>query len=155
MDREQRISAGAIVIQNGAILLVPYRKETGENYLVSPGGGVLNDNDTVESITEAVVRETREETGLEVSPSRINFVEDLLYKQYRIVKIWFLCELVGGKLERTQGAIDEGIVEANWYHRALLSNETVYPSILLQEDWNKLISKHWETKYLGLSKVRF
>jgi ADP-ribose pyrophosphatase YjhB (NUDIX family) len=63
MDREQRISAGAIVIQNGAILLVRYRKETGENYLVSPGGGVLNDNDTVESITEAVVRRHAKRPG--------------------------------------------------------------------------------------------
>jgi len=154
MVSEQRISAGAIVIQNETILLVRYRKETGENYLVSPGGGVLNEEGVIERIDEAAVRETREETGLEVIPSRILFVEDLLYKQYRITKIWFLCNVVGECLERTQGAIDERIVEANWYHREQLNNETVYPSILVQEDWNNFLNHHWETRYLGLSKVR-
>jgi 8-oxo-dGTP diphosphatase len=153
MARVQRISAGAIVIQNEKILLVRYRKEMGENYLVSPGGGILDEENVVERINEAAVRETREETGLEVVASRIVFVEDLLYKQYRITKIWFLCNVVGGILERTQGAIDEGIVDANWYRRAQLDNETVYPSILVQEGWNTILNQRWETRYLGLSKV--
>jgi 8-oxo-dGTP diphosphatase len=154
MVREQRISAGAIGIQNERILLVRYRKETGENYLVSPGGGVLNEEGVIERFDEAAVSGTREETGLEVIPARILFVKDLLYKQYRIAKIWFLCNVAGGCLEWIQGVIDEGIIEANCYQREQLNNETVYPSTLVQEDWSKILNQHWETRYLGLSKVR-
>jgi ADP-ribose pyrophosphatase YjhB (NUDIX family) len=86
MEREHRISAGAIVIKGDEILLVRYKDSDGNSFLVGPGGGVLSD----EGINEAVVREVREETGLEVSPYRILFVEDLLWRRYRIVKIWFL-----------------------------------------------------------------
>jgi len=94
MEREHRISAGAIVIQEDRILLVRYNSTDGKSYLVGPGGGVLGN----EGIHQAVVREVREETGLEVNPQKVLFVEDLLSRRHRIVKIWFLCNLIGGQL---------------------------------------------------------
>ena len=42
-----------------------------------------------EGTSHAVVREVREETGLEVTPGRVHFVEDLLSRDYRITKIGF------------------------------------------------------------------
>ena len=94
MEREHRISAGAIVIQEDQILLVRYNNTDGKSYLVGPGGAVLSN----EGIYQAVVREVREETGLEASPQKVLFVEDLLSRRYRIAKIWLLCNLVGGQL---------------------------------------------------------
>jgi ADP-ribose pyrophosphatase YjhB (NUDIX family) len=117
--------------------------------LVGPGGGSLND----EGIKQTVVREVREETGLEVSPRKILFVEDLLSGRFRMVKIWFLCNLVGGQLEHAQGAIEEGITEAGWYRKDDLYNEIVYPSILLSQNWDTFFKDNWESKYLGLSNV--
>ena len=107
VDREHRISAGAIVIQEDQVLLVRYNGAGGRSYLVGPGGAVLSN----ESLHQAVVREVREETGLEVSPQKVLFVEDLLSQCYRIVKIWFLCNLIGGRLTNTQGALEEGITD--------------------------------------------
>jgi 8-oxo-dGTP diphosphatase len=73
MEREHRISAGAIIIQDDQILLVRYKHSDGKSFLVGPGGGVLSD----EGINQAVVREVREETGLEVSPCKILVPEKL------------------------------------------------------------------------------
>src|SRR3990172_6127140 len=110
MDRERRISAGAIVIQRGRILLVRHGAAYhGRGFLVAPGGGVEND----ESIIQAAVREVKEETGLDVVPRKIVFVEDMISRLKRVIKVWFLCELVGGQLEKTQNAVEEGITESS------------------------------------------
>ena len=149
MEREHRISVGAIVIQEGRILLVRYKDSDKNSFLVGPGGGSLND----EGISQTVVREVLEETGLEVSPQKILFIEDLLSGRYRMVKIWFLCKIIGGQLEHTQGAIEEGITEAGWYRKDQLRNEIVYPSILVSQNWDTFFKDNWESKYLGLSNV--
>ncbi|UCB42917.1 MAG: NUDIX domain-containing protein [Dehalococcoidales bacterium] len=110
MSKEHRIDAGAIIIQENRILLVRYNNLQGQSFLVGPGGGVKGD----ESIIKALVREVKEETGLEVNHGKVLFIEDLVSRRYRFVKIWFLCEPIGGQLLKTQGAIDEGIIEAGW-----------------------------------------
>jgi ADP-ribose pyrophosphatase YjhB (NUDIX family) len=119
--------------------------------LVGPGGGVLSN----EGINQAVVREVREETGLEVNPYKILFVEDLLSRRHRIVKIWLLCKLNDGQLTNTQGALTEGITEAGWYRKEQLQNEVVYPPVLLSYDWEAFIHDNWETKYLELRMTNF
>ena len=150
-EREHRISAGAIVIQEKQILLVRYSNTDGKNYLVGPGGGVLSN----ESIYQAVVREVREETGLEVSPQKVLFVEDLLSRRHRIVKIWFLCDLIGGQLTNTQGALEEDITDVAWYRRDQLQDEVVYPPALLTYDWGAFPRHNWESKYLELRETDF
>ncbi len=152
MSREQRIAAGAIVIQEEKILLVRYSDRYKRSYLVGPGGGVHSDD---ESITQALMREVKEETGLEVSPFKLLFVEDLLSSRYRMVKIWFLCNTVGGQVEKTQGAIDEGIVEVRWYGRDELINEVVYPPVLMNENWESFFDDNQESKYLELRNADF
>ena len=152
MSREHRIAVGAIVIQEEEILLVRYDDRHGSSFLVGPGGGVHSDG---ESITQALIREVKEETGLEVSPYKLLFVEDLLSSRYRMVKIWFLCNIIGGCVEKTQGAIDEGIVEVRWYRRDELMNEVVYPPVLLTENWESFFNDKREPKYLELRNADF
>ena len=151
MEREHRISAGAILIQEDQVLLVRYDGGGGRSYLVGPGGGILGN----EGIHQAVIREVREETGLEVSPQKVLFVEDLLSRRHRIVKIWFLCNLIGGQLTSTQGALEEGITNVAWYRRDELLNEVVYPPELLSYDWGAFPRHNWESKYLELRETDF
>jgi 8-oxo-dGTP pyrophosphatase MutT (NUDIX family) len=151
MDREHRISAGAIVMQEDQVLLVRYNDAGGRSYLVGPGGGVLSN----ESLHQAVVREVREETGLDVSPQKVVFVEDLLSQRHRIVKVWFLCNLIGGKLVNTQGALEEGITDAAWYRRHELLDEVVYPSALLNYGSGAFARHNWASKYLELRETDF
>ena len=149
MSRELRISAGAIIIQEERILLVKHgAARHGRNFWVGPGGRVENN----ESISQAAAREVKEETGLDVSPSKILFVEDLISPRNRVVKIWFLCQPIGGDLIETQSAVDEGIVEARWYRKEELEDEVIYPSILINTDWRAFLQDNWEVKYLE-SKV--
>ncbi|HEX9897244.1 MAG TPA: NUDIX domain-containing protein [Dehalococcoidales bacterium] len=144
MDKECRISAGTVIVQQGRILLVRHGAAFhGRDFLVAPGGGVEHD----ESIIQAVVREVKEETGLEVDPYKILFIEDMISRRKRVIKIWFLCKIVGGQLEKTQNAIEEGIVESKWYCKAELKDEVVYPSILINTDWHIFLKDSWETKY--------
>ena len=151
MEREHRISARAIVIQEDQILFVRYNNTDGKSYLVGPGGAVLGN----EGIYQAVVREVREETGLEVSPQKVLFVEDLLSRRYRIVKIWLLCNLVGGQLANTQGALEEGITDVAWYRKDQLLNKVVYPPALLSYDWEAFPQNNWGSKYLELRETDF
>lgn len=151
MSIEQRIAAGAIIIQENKILLVRYNDLHGQSFLVGPGGSVEDD----ESIIQAVVREVKEETGLEVNPGKVLFIEDLDSRRYRFVKIWFLCEPIGGQLVKTQGAIDEGIIEAGWYRKEELKVEIVYPPILMNIDWQKFSEDNWKAKYLDLKYADF
>jgi 8-oxo-dGTP diphosphatase len=151
MEKEHRISAGAIIIHNNKILVVRYNNSSGKTYLVCPGGGVNNE----EGLSQAVVREVKEETGIEIVPDKIVCVEDLYSRKYRMVKIWFLCRMVGGQLERTQGAIAETIIEAKWYAKEDLKNEVVYPRIIMESDWDLFFKDSWQTKYLELSYADF
>jgi hypothetical protein len=96
-----------------------------------------------------------EETGLLVNPGRMLLVEDLLASKYRVIKIWFLCSIVGGEITETEEARIEGIVDVNWYTRSQLENEIVYPEILKSVDWNELSNAVIETKYFPLKKANF
>ena len=60
-----------------------------------------------------------------------------------------------GHLEKTQGAVDEGITEVGWYGRNQLSNEVVYPAALLEENWETLNTNEFEAKYLGFRRADF
>ncbi len=151
VEREHRICAGAIVIQEDQMLLVRCNNTDGKSHLAGPGGGVLGN----EGIYQAVIREVREETGLDVSPQKVLFVEDLLSQRYRIVNIWFLCDLVGGQLTGTQGALEEGITDVAWYRRDQLQDEVVYPPELLSCDWEAFPRHDWESKYLELRETDF
>ena len=150
--KEHRISAGAIIIQGDKILLVRYGDRNERSYLVGPGGGVYRDD---ESVSRALKREVKEETGLEVSPFKLLFVEDLLSSQYRHIKVWFLCNIVGGEVEKTRGAIVEGITEVRWYGKDELTDEVVYPPALLEESWNSFIDDDFEARYLELKVADF
>ncbi len=154
--RTYRISAAGIILHDNKILLVRYKMQDGSSFLVGPGGGV----EIEEDMPQALVREVMEETGLDVKPGRMLFVEDLLSRKYRMIKIWFLCTVVGGRLSKTEEATVEGIVDVNWYSKDQLKNEVVYPPALmtpnlLDSDWSLFSEKNWETKYLELKQANF
>jgi ADP-ribose pyrophosphatase YjhB (NUDIX family) len=151
MERKIRVSAGAIIIREDEILLVRAKNSDGNDFLVAPGGGVESD----EGINQACIREAREETGIEVKPCKILFVEDLVWQNKRVVKIWFLCNVTGGELARTQGAIEEGLIEARWFRKDQLKNEIVFPTVIMHYDWGSFAEDNWKTQYLGMGNSDF
>jgi 8-oxo-dGTP diphosphatase len=151
MERKFRVSAGAFIIRNNEILLVRAKNSEGNDFLVAPGGGVESN----EGINQACIREVREETGIEVRPDKILFIEDLVWQNKRVVKVWFLCNVTGGELTRTEGAIEEGLIEARWFRKDQLKNEIVFPAVLMNYNWGSFIEDNWKTQYLGMENSDF
>lgn len=91
-----KLDTRAAIIQDGKILLV--RENTGKWSL--PGGWV----DVNVSVMENVVKEAREEAGLEVAPWRVVAVQDRekhnrpVYA-WKVCKIFVLCTVVGGEFQ--------------------------------------------------------
>ncbi len=92
-----KIDIRAAIFKNNKIILV---QEKMDNKWAMPGGWA----DVGESPTAAIIRETKEESGLDVVPNKIIGVYDAnrdgrpleLFHAYKIV---FLCENTGGNLK--------------------------------------------------------
>ena len=97
----------AVIVRDGKILLIKRRKEPYFGKWAVPGG-FIEWNETAE---EAVVRETREETGVLVRPTRITGVYSSPKRDPRqTVATAFLCEYVSGE---PKGGDDAE--EAKWW----------------------------------------
>lgn len=100
-----RIRVAALIEIADKIVVV--RHATGSlRYHLLPGGGV----DFGETLSEAVTREVREETGLEVSVGAPVLISDTIAPDggRHIVNITFACTVVGGAI----GAPEDPRVEA-------------------------------------------
>jgi hypothetical protein len=106
MSLPHRIAAGAIVVRDDRILLVRHSDPAGGTFLVAPGGGVLED----ESVADAAVRETFEETGVRVVPGPVLLIEDVLATRFKMCKVWLGCDILAGEVSATEGARREGIL---------------------------------------------
>ena len=92
-----KVDIRAAIVENNKILLV---QEKMDNKWAMPGGWA----DVGESPVNAIIRETKEESGLDVVPNKIIGVYDAnrdgrpleLFHAYKIV---FLCEKLGGNLK--------------------------------------------------------
>lgn len=95
-DRKHpRVRVAAIVVEDGRLLLVRHIKD-GRSYWLLPGGGV----DFGEAAGEALAREVREETGLEIRVRDLVFANDSIPPDghRHIVNLYFTADLTGGRL---------------------------------------------------------
>ena len=87
-------SASALVVQRGRVLLVKRGREP-EPEAWSLPAGLVKYGETVE---QAAVRETLEETGIRIAIRELLGVYDLLTGAYHYVVICFLAEPLGGHI---------------------------------------------------------
>jgi mutator protein MutT len=93
------LGVGAIIAQGGQILLVRRANPPLQGQWSIPGGLV----ETGETIKEAITREVREETGLEVEPLQLVEVFERILRdddsrvQYHYVLIDYVCQVVAGE----------------------------------------------------------
>ena len=94
------LGVGALIFEGGNLLLVERGKEPLKGYWSLPGGIV----ETGEKLEEAIRREVREETGLEVEPLSIFEIFERIIPdaegrpEYHYVLIDYLCRALGGRL---------------------------------------------------------
>lgn len=91
------VGVGAVIVDQGRVLVVRRGTEPMKGRWTIPGGLI----ELGEMLTEAVVRETREETGLEVEPIELVELLDRIHREdgrvrYHYVIADYLCRVVGG-----------------------------------------------------------
>lgn len=93
-----KLDTRAVIIQDEKILLV---KESSSSEWSLPGGWV----DVNKSIRSNIIKETKEEAGLDVIPERMIAVQDrnkhnTPISAYGICKIFVLCHVIGGEFKK-------------------------------------------------------
>ena len=99
-----RKAARAIIIKNDELLLM-HRNKFGHEYDILIGGGI----ELAESPDQAILREIKEETGVEVSQPRLVFIEKAP-EPYGMQYV-FLCNYISGEVrldpEATEAKINQ------------------------------------------------
>ena len=147
-----RPSAKAIIIRDGALLVLRMRDEVGPWYLL-PGGGV----DFGETLHDALHRECREEIGCDVEVGELRFVREYISAHHEFaheepdahqIEYMFLCRLADGALRAIEGTVpdsgtvpglpsgtvpllpDKGQLGLAWLPLATLTRYRLYPRTL-------------------------
>jgi ADP-ribose pyrophosphatase YjhB (NUDIX family) len=102
-----KVDVRAAIFHNGSILLV---RERSDSHWTLPGGWA----DVGEAPSECVVREAKEETGYDVRVEKLLAVYDRSKHPheppfpFHVYKMFFLCEIVGGRATRNAEIDDIG-----------------------------------------------
>ncbi|MEH0157060.1 NUDIX hydrolase [Limibacter armeniacum] len=86
-----------ICIEQEKVLMIRHRSVGKEGYLWAPPGGGLDYGETMEN---ALKREFKEETGLDINVKRFMFVHEFLQPPLHGIELFFEVEIVGGELLR-------------------------------------------------------
>ena len=95
------LGVGALIFEAGKLLIVERGKDPLKGYWSLPGGIV----EVGEKLEDAIRREVREETGLEVEPASIFEIFERIIPdsngrpEYHYVLIDYLCHVSGGTLQ--------------------------------------------------------
>jgi ADP-ribose pyrophosphatase YjhB (NUDIX family) len=105
------VGVGALIVKNGKLLLIKRAAKPGQGRWSIPGGLV----ELGERVQDAVVREVKEECGLDIEVERLVDVFDSITRdekgriQYQFVVVNFLAEIRGGTLKNA-----DDVLEAKW-----------------------------------------
>ncbi len=106
--KQPLVGVGAVAVKNGKILLIKRAFDPGAGKWSVPGGLV----EVGEKLSEACVRETEEETGLQVEVLELINVFDMIDKddegkvKYHYILVDFLVKPVGGEERLSEETAD-------------------------------------------------
>lgn len=133
-----KIHTYGVIIEDGKILLSPQY----DGYDL-PGGKM----ELGEHIEEAIIREVKEETGLDIRPVTLIDVQDILFKVtfrepqevWHSVMLYYLCEKIGGTISTAGFDEHERLYAkaAEWID--LQDLETIHPAA--SYDWRRVVER--------------
>lgn len=89
------IRVTAIVFYKGKLVVVKHENSKAGTYYLLPGGGLEH----TESIEECVVREVKEETGLDVKIDYLAYYKSVYTDEEDTLDLIFMCGAIEGRLE--------------------------------------------------------
>ena len=136
------VGVGAVVVDQGRVLLVQRGREPMKGKWSLPGGML----ELGESLTEGVLREIREETGLTVEVLELIDLLDRVHRQaspegervrYHYVIADYLCRVVGGALQAASDADAVRWVErAEWNSHSALALDPITVRVI-EAGWQR------------------
>ena len=107
------VGVGAVIVQDGQVLIVKRKYEPLAGQWSLPGGGV----ELGETLEDSIVREMLEETGLDIEVGPVIEVFDRITRdddgtvRYHFVLVDYLCWPVGGELRASSDVADARFVD--------------------------------------------
>jgi mutator protein MutT len=132
------VGVGAIVVDQGRVLLVRRGSEPLKGHWTLPGGML----EIGETLAAGVVREVREETSLDVEPIELIEVLDRIHREgervrYHYVIADYLCRVTGGELRAASDADAVRWVErAEWNSHSALVFDPVTVRVI-EKGWQR------------------
>ena len=141
LGHKVRVRACGLVVHDNALLLVHLQAPTRPDPFWSvPGGGVQHG----ESLEETVIRELFEETGLEVSVERLQYVTEFIQHPFHAVEFYFLCHKTVGTLTKGHDPEYESgsqmILDVAFTPLEKLSETELFPEFIRHQfhvDWQR------------------
>jgi 8-oxo-dGTP diphosphatase len=132
------VGVGAVVVQDSRVLLVRRGTEPLKGHWTLPGGML----EVGEALTAGVVREVREETGLDVEPIELIELLDRIHREgsrvrYHYVIADYLCRVTGGELRAASDADAVRWVErCEWSSHSALVVDPITVRVL-EKGWQR------------------
>ncbi len=124
-----RLAVRAILVHDGHVLLVNAYADKRLSLMCAPGGGV----ETGASLPDNLIREVREETGLEIevgAPCLVNEFHDP-DSEFHQVDVYFRCTLVGSpRMDPAWQDVDAIVSDRRWVSEAELAKVPHKPDSL-------------------------
>lgn len=131
------VGVGTLIIKDGELLLVKRGAKPGQGRWSIPGGLV----ELGERVQDTVVREVKEECGLDIEVERLIDVFDSIIRdekeriQYQFVVVNFLAKIKGGILKNADDVLEARWVPLNEVEKYNLTNSF---RAFLQKHYEKL-----------------
>ena len=133
------VGVGAVIVANGKVLIVKRKYDPLAGQWSLPGGGV----ELGETLEDSIVREMREETGLEIEVGPVIEVFDRITRdddgevRYHFVLVDYLCWPVGGELHASSDVADARFVDPSelpHYNLTKKANEVIARALELDRE---------------------